>query len=1129
MRRIPLLIGLAICASLCSYVCSFDLFAQNAGLLRTDLISPSPTASQLAKYGDIPVTYYTGSPNVSIPIFNVTGNELTLPISLTYNYNGAQPGQKASWAGLGWSVQAGGVITRSVGDRLDGAYGFDIDSVQLTPSQDYLKRARYHGLTDNLPDVYNFNFGSYSGKFIYEHGNYYIMPKQKIKISGNGYGQFVITAEDGTKYYFNALEYSTSKPGASGYNIPQHVSAWYLTRISNATDTESIYLSYAQDGTMEQFGVRMQTYRQPINIISPPVNPASPEDVLPTRVSIQRLAVIYSDKYKVEFLPGAPREDVTMISGTTYSLGAIRVSSKDLQLKYFSFAYDYTPNPGKALRLKSLTETTPAGPSKHTFNYYNSNQSIGSGLSSSVDKFGYLLAGENRMLISNEIHPLGVDRTPFFNTTINGTLQSITYPTGGTTTFTYEPNRYNTGDKNIINHLSGGRPAIRYDSTTSNQIYGIDTFNVTHAQYVNLFFTRLDKNGPYDPLVDPTEVRHDNVHEVEIRRVYPTYDEEGNLLYETLGSAIYQGKIINNSDNDGFADSVSLSPGKYIVKTICDQHELEVTVAIFFDFDTGVKSPGVLGPGVRLKELVHDNGFGKTITKKFSYVKVNGHSAGELLRSDTYQVTFMNDITHDLDRFSAVISDIEYKVYTSFLAERGDVGLPLYYKRVIEDTESGEEIHRTIYDYNFFFGTDNAELMAKTEYVHLHDTVFVPSVKDEFTFSQEFGYEGVGGLEIYTRENHMNVSSSGTYPGYEIYDFNVKTWAEYWKHSSISKQTKYENGQLRTVQTTSYYDPQGTRNLLATKTINQNGSTIYTKYKYPEDYSGLSELTALTAANILSPVIEEQVWYHEAGSLDSILISGRINEYQNLRVKAVYIHEAASDVKTLSNETTTTVGDVKKYTSLLSNSSYKKKIEFVYDNNGRITAQKLTDQPIVSYVWGYPGYSESGSSGKRYAHPIAEIKNALATSVFYTSFEDASNATNLTDGSGNPIASVSGVKCKADSFKIKQTFTGSYTLTYWKKTGSNPWILISQTLANPSNYIINASGSYIDEVRLYPVDAQMTTYTYYSGLGISQIIDINNRISKFEYDEAGRLKTVRDQAGNITNTYQYHIKDDSEN
>lgn len=90
MRRTCLLICHA-----CVLVLTFGLHRNSsaqdaAGFLRTDLISPSPTATQLAKYGDIPVTYYTGLPGVSVPIVTGTGNELSLPVTLTYNYSGTR-------------------------------------------------------------------------------------------------------------------------------------------------------------------------------------------------------------------------------------------------------------------------------------------------------------------------------------------------------------------------------------------------------------------------------------------------------------------------------------------------------------------------------------------------------------------------------------------------------------------------------------------------------------------------------------------------------------------------------------------------------------------------------------------------------------------------------------------------------------------------------------------------------------------------------------------------------------------------------------------------------------------------------------------------------------------------------
>ena len=70
--------------------------------IHTDLISASPTAENMARYGDIPTTLYTGSANFSIPIHDHKGYDLNLPISLNYSYSGFKPAQEASWVGLGW-------------------------------------------------------------------------------------------------------------------------------------------------------------------------------------------------------------------------------------------------------------------------------------------------------------------------------------------------------------------------------------------------------------------------------------------------------------------------------------------------------------------------------------------------------------------------------------------------------------------------------------------------------------------------------------------------------------------------------------------------------------------------------------------------------------------------------------------------------------------------------------------------------------------------------------------------------------------------------------------------------------------------------------------------------------------
>src|SRR5438105_4771543 len=65
-------------------------------------ISPSPTASSLGKYADVPVSLYTGTPNINIPLGNLSGTELELPISLSYMARGVKVEENASWVGTGW-------------------------------------------------------------------------------------------------------------------------------------------------------------------------------------------------------------------------------------------------------------------------------------------------------------------------------------------------------------------------------------------------------------------------------------------------------------------------------------------------------------------------------------------------------------------------------------------------------------------------------------------------------------------------------------------------------------------------------------------------------------------------------------------------------------------------------------------------------------------------------------------------------------------------------------------------------------------------------------------------------------------------------------------------------------------
>jgi YD repeat-containing protein len=80
-----------------------------------------------------------------------------------------------------------------------------------------------------------------------------------------------------------------------------------------------------------------------------------------------------------------------------------------------------------------------------------------------------------------------------------------------------------------------------------------------------------------------------------------------------------------------------------------------------------------------------------------------------------------------------------------------------------------------------------------------------------------------------------------------------------------------------------------------------------------------------------------------------------------------------------------------------------------------------------------------------------------------------------------------------------------------------------QKISNATAITVLGSGS-IDELRLYPEQAQMTTYTYLPGQGISAVTDVNCQTTHYEYDSFNRLKYLRDPQGNIIKSYDYNYQ-----
>lgn len=104
----------------------------------------SPNVASLGIIKDIPVSMYTGVPQISIPLYKLKSNGIEIPITLNYNASGVQPDQHPGWVGTNWSLSAGGVVSRIVkglpdetdhsGTNCDGQYSFLPGGVRHTES-----------------------------------------------------------------------------------------------------------------------------------------------------------------------------------------------------------------------------------------------------------------------------------------------------------------------------------------------------------------------------------------------------------------------------------------------------------------------------------------------------------------------------------------------------------------------------------------------------------------------------------------------------------------------------------------------------------------------------------------------------------------------------------------------------------------------------------------------------------------------------------------------------------------------------------------------------------------------------------------------------------------------------------
>lgn len=277
-RIIPLLLILCVNLNI-----SAQILEKLEGIL-------SPNATSLGEYGETPVSLYTGTVSVEIPLYELTYGDVSIPISLSYHGSGVKPDQHPGWVGLGWNLNAGGMISRKTNDLPDdynnptryehlGAWvseyltdaGFyfrrDLNSDNWnTTSTLVSKVSNGTCVYDTEPDEYSFQFLNYSGKFyLNSDGTWNVQCDKSLKVkvlnekksfvfSVNGnhspvynsvyhttsFGGFEVTDDKGIKYIFgntkSSVEYSISF--FHQVEAEWYANSWMLTKIILPTGEE---------------------------------------------------------------------------------------------------------------------------------------------------------------------------------------------------------------------------------------------------------------------------------------------------------------------------------------------------------------------------------------------------------------------------------------------------------------------------------------------------------------------------------------------------------------------------------------------------------------------------------------------------------------------------------------------------------------------------------------------------------------------------------------------------------------------------------------------------------------------------------------------------------------------------
>ena len=1121
------------------------------------VVPPSPELASLAKVGELTTSLHTGAASVNIPLFQMTAGTIKLPIALSYSTNGIRVNDIASRVGLGWNLVAGGFISRTIHDE------DDLNATWLSPPASFLpdsaNTALYPYLFDaNQPnfdtekDEYSFSVNGLSGKFFIDTGGIpRLMSHSNVQIIKNGSSFSVIDAQ-GTKYLFGGTGYEEKTNGYTTNGVGRENKAsqtgWFLKKVETP-EGDYINFTYAPitietiQGPSQTMILTTTAGQQGTagfcNISNPCTGSWKAVMMNEVKYNTRYLTQITASSGQIIYFTYTSRNAIVDDEGGDNRLSDIKIDQAatpvTTQLKRYHLEYeDFSIANDKNQRFylkKLFTHSREWGDSAHdellVHKFEYNDQSLPSQKSLGQDYFGYSNTKDNNTAFAPRPNPDPyfdhngeiADRGAVFSGMIKGSLSKVIFPTGGYEKFNYEQ------------HTKGEAGVNTTYSSLTLQGPGKSGTNITPNIYTGYFTT----NSYISPRINIAIECFNNLPDTSF------FFPDAHHLYELNISKVSNNSGITQYNLNEYTEvNYSLGPTVIDVNTL---YKVELKVFSIFTYGrvtiqySPVDHPIWLNTpasGIRVNNIeAFDPVSNKVQTKYYRYASIadltkstgvgpvvpdcsanypgGGTCIGNPNGTGTYgtQITCTNLVQLSSSSLSGTFtfggspiaystvteSDdpnfvngaTEHTFYTSYDDSRPTalVGtmMPACPQNLSADMNGMETTTKW-----FKKSGSNFILLKKTDNVYRIDNR-VSHVLNSYVNRQK--WEPLSGIPLDEK--------------LKAYDCGKYQYSSRWFHLDTTYTVEYDQDGIVPMYSFTAYEYNNTAHTMPTKitTTDSRGDTILQQTKYPVDYE-VAPYTDMVSKHILSPVIESKST--KAGTLLNIVRT----DYKDWGDSGKLFRPEVINMQT---------GDAAEEPRLRYHA---------YQPGGNPLEVSKEDGVHVSYIWDYLNN-----------FPTAEVKNAGKDDIAYTSFETGDYGNWTTDGAiidgttdYSPIRAFAGTKFFIGTLTKTVSADKTYTVTLWAK-GSGAtvnsaqgtliqtkrgWDLLQWRISGATSIVVDGG---MDEVRLYPNDAMMTTYLYSPFTGISLVADPSNTYRFYKYDGMGRLAQIDDIDRNILKKYEY--------